>query len=84
MMIARGKTGDGGEFLLIGLSKVNIERLQAGQPIRITRARHGDGVPEGWFIGIMAGESELDMQRQLEKAGAIGPKTKINIDPRLT
>ena len=36
-----------------------------------------------WFIAIMVGDSEQDMQRQLEKAGAIGPETKINIDPRL-
>ena len=83
MMIARNNETPGREFLLIGLSKENIARLQEGKPIQIQRSTHGDGVPDGWTIAIMYGETELAMHDALKGAGVLRPDTKINIDPRL-
>lgn len=41
MMRASGKTGDGRPLLVIGLERGNIERLQAGRPIKFDMAAHG-------------------------------------------
>ena len=51
MVIARGSDKDG-EFFCVG-SRKNIKRLTEGQPIRMTRKSHDDGVPEGWTIVMM-------------------------------
>ena len=83
MMIARTTT-ETAEFILLGLSRENIDRLLNGKPIRLRRETHGEGVPEGWTIGIMFGETEMEMKRALEDAGVLGPETKIKVDPRLT
>ena len=63
MMIARGGEGEN-IFLLFGLTQENIQRLQANQPIRITRQTHGDAIPDGITIGIIYAPDEA----QLEKA----------------
>lgn len=55
----------------------------AGRPIRITRATHGEGVPEGWTIAIVFGETELQLKETLVAAGLTGPDTEFKIDPRL-
>lgn len=86
MIIARGshRTGDKtNEVLVLGLSRTNIDRLVKGDPIQITRATHGDGVPEGWEIVITFGVTEMDMARDFKSAGVIGPDTKVTIDARL-
>jgi hypothetical protein len=82
MIIARGSS-NGGELLILGLSHGNINRLLAGQPMRMTRQTHGDGVPDGWTIVIMAGESEQALEQVLRQAGALGPQTTIIVDPRM-
>jgi hypothetical protein len=82
MIIGRAKS-EGKEALLLGLSRENVRRLQAKQPIRLRRQTHGDGVPEGWEIVIFFGETELSMKEELEKLGAIGPDTKVHVDPNL-
>lgn len=81
-MIARGTIGTK-ELLTLGLSRKNVERLMAGQPIQIKRDTHGQGVPDGWEILILFGETEDSFLKALHDAGAIGPKTKINRDPKL-
>lgn len=90
MIIARTSTPAGPgindaaqEFLLLGLSRENVKRLTTGRPIRITRATHGDGVPEGWTVAIVFGETELQIKAALFAAGLIGPDTEFRIDPRL-
>jgi len=83
MIIARSTTGAGDHFILLGLSRANIERLQKFEPIEITTATHGSGVPAGWVIAIMFGETELDMKRQLEAAKLFDKDTMMTIDPRL-
>ncbi len=57
--------------LLLGLSAANVERLQAGQPIRVTRASHGLSVPQGLTILIMAGDTEATIEAELRRIGAI-------------
>lgn len=81
MMIARADNEDGEMLLLLGLSNENLRRLVMGQPMNISRATHGDGIPEKWRIVIMYGKTEQDMQRDL--GDMIGPDTKIHRDPRL-
>lgn len=83
MIIAR-TTIETTQFILLGLSRVNIHRLMEGKPILLRRETHGAGVPEGWTIGITFGETELQMKKELEDAGLLGPETKIHVDPRLT
>jgi hypothetical protein len=83
MIIARSKKPDGGELLLLGLSRENVQRLTDGQPIRLTRKTHGDGIPDKWTIGIMFGETERDMAELLRQEGLITPETKTYVDPRL-
>ena len=83
MLIARSIFENGKQFLLLGLSRENIRRLQADEPIRLTRETHGDRIPQGWVIGILFGETERDMEDQLRKGGFISEQTKTYIDPRL-
>ena len=83
MIIARSKTGTGKELLIFGLSRVNVERMMAGKPVHIRKESHGDGIPDGWEVVIMFGETEQEMQKQFAKAGMIDQHTKVNIDPRL-
>lgn len=77
MIIARGTTDTGKELLLFGLSRENIKRLLDGKPMHVRREAHGEGVPEGWEIGIFFGETEADCARVLRQAGLITDDTKI-------
>lgn len=80
-MLKAGAVGTKGgrpvQIVVLGLSKVNIERLQAGQPIMFS----GEDVrlPAVEFV-IFAGDTEASMARQLEEL--IGPGTDVRIDPR--
>lgn len=67
------------KIVLLGLSKVNITRLQAGQPI--TFAGEDVGLPGVEFL-IFSGDTEASMARQLEEL--IGPATDVRMDPRTT
>lgn len=72
MVIGR-MDGDGDRaFLLLGLSRQNIERLVAGKPICVTSQSH---VPKDLTIAIMFGETELDIKAQL--ADYMQPETVI-------
>lgn len=58
MLIA--KLSDGA--LVLGLSHENVQRLQAGQPIRISHEGHGVDMPAGCpAIYIMVGETEVTL-----------------------
>lgn len=84
MLIARATSDDGGECLILGLSQGNIDRLVQGMPMRLTRKTHGDGVPEGWSIIILHGETEQTIADELRRVGAIGAQTRVEVDPRLS
>lgn len=82
MIIARGDIKETGEqLLLLGLSRVNVSKLMQKQPIVLTRKSHGDGIPEGWQIVIMFGETEDHMAKEI--SALITTETKIHRDPRL-
>lgn len=84
MIIATAKSEDEKSlFLLLGLSRENVTHLMAGQPIRVKRETHGNQVPAGWTIGIIFGETELEMKKKLESEGLIDGNTKFQVDPRL-
>ncbi len=55
-----------GELILLGLSRMNIERLIAGQPIKFDGAEIG--LP-GLTVGILFGETEQAMEQSLIDAG---------------
>jgi hypothetical protein len=73
---------DGVTILHFGLSRANINRLIAGDPILI-RAEDMDPDLKGVKIGIFFGETEAEMQAMLRREGLIGPETKVTVDPRL-
>lgn len=77
MVIASSETEDG-TFLLLGLSAENVKRLQAGQPVRVSRESHGLAMPNRLVIAIVVGESEEAIGRDLRKAGLIGANTVVN------
>lgn len=66
---------------VVGLSEGNVLRLKNGQPIRAALSSFGVGIP-GTLV-ICYGESELELKRQLQIAGLIGPETVGATDPRL-
>lgn len=63
MISARGEV-DGAPLLLLGLSKLNIERLMAGKPIKL----NGNAVGFNGEIIIMYGETEEAMKLALSPA----------------
>jgi hypothetical protein len=81
MILARGDHGDD-QFLLIGLSRANIDRLVKGQPILIRRKTHGEAIPELWKIALMFGETENQIAAELRKNGML-QGTKIIKHPGL-
>jgi hypothetical protein len=83
MMIAKATKEDGTEILILGITRKNLERLVERKPICLRRKTHGEAIPAGFEIVLFFGEDELAMQAEMQTAGAIGPHTKVNIDPRL-
>lgn len=62
------RTSDGG--ILIGLSKLNIERLQQGKPIK----RMEEGMPR---LRIVYGETEQAIYEMLVAHGVVDKRTMI-------
>ena len=54
-----------GGKVLVGLTRENITRLIAGKPIHFTNTP----MPELRDVGIMFGETKIDILKQLEAAG---------------
>lgn len=72
MIIARGKSDDGQQqLLLLGLSQGNIDRLREGKPIHVTRKSHGEGIPPGWAIAIVYGETEQAIVDEMREKGLL-------------
>jgi hypothetical protein len=63
MFIANAHLEDGELLLILGLSRVNRERLEAGQPIDLSRASHGLAIPAKLKIMIFAGETVQDQMK---------------------
>lgn len=62
-----------GDLLMLGLSRVNCERLAQGQPIFLERKTHGMAIPEKLKICIFVGETEATMRETMQSF--IGPTT---------
>ena len=78
MIIASTENPVGQHFLLLGLSRINIERLLAGQPIKITNQTHGPCVPPNLTLAIMFGETEASLREDLVKLGLIDKETQFH------
>ena len=74
MIIARASR-DATEIIILGLTKRNVEKLIAGQPVHVRNEVHGKGIPPGWEIIIAYGETEKALFESMKPA--IGPDTKI-------
>lgn len=62
-----GFTKSGGRLLImLGLSRLNVDRLIAGEPIKMTPELHN--LPQTLEIGIFFGETEEVMKQELEKS----------------
>ncbi len=61
-----------GDTIILGLSRTNIERLQAGQPISFDGATIG---LEGKTFVILFGETEKTIMQELESAVGTVKKT---------
>lgn len=82
MIIANGETDEGKTFLLLGVSRLNIEKLITGRPIKVTRESHGNGIPTDLEIAIIFGETEEEIAAQLRNIGAIKANTPVMAQPR--
>ena len=69
MFLATAKLPDKSDLLVMGLSRENITRLMAGQPIAVRRKTHGAAIPPGLEICILFGETEEAIVEQFKKAG---------------
>ena len=82
MIIARaGMTGTD-ELLVLGITRRNVEELLKGRPIRLTTETHGAGIPLGWTIAIVFGETEAAIAEDLRKAGGLTKDTIVTAMPR--
>ena len=83
MIFAHADKPDGTRILMLGLSRGNIGRLLDGKPMLLKRETHGDGVPEGWEICVVFGETEQAIVDLLSKADLIAPTTRVIKEPKL-
>lgn len=76
-MLKAGSTTGKDALIVLGLTKENIRRMQADEPVLV------DLEPWGLSgkIVIFAGETEATMLADLQEL--IGPDTTLMIDPRL-
>jgi hypothetical protein len=72
---------DGRNHLGLGISRENVNRLIAGQPIRVRLPEMREGLSIDGAVMIYFGETERELQQAV--AEFVGPETKVNIDPRL-
>lgn len=79
MIVAQIKA-DNETILLLGLSQVNVERLRKGEPIHVTRSKHGECIPESFSIAIMYGTTEKEMFAAIK--GQLAPDAIVRLDPR--
>ena len=71
MIKAKGTLEDGSPFILLGISRLNVEKLQEGKPMLVDLTQLG---LEGQ-IAIIYGETEDELAADLEKQFSIGVKT---------
>lgn len=81
MILGRGTNRENGkELLIIGLSAHNLAELIRGNPAYIRKEIHGNGVPDGWEILIIGGDTEESLAKDVLKCH---PNVPIHEEPRL-
>jgi hypothetical protein len=80
MIKATGKGPTGNDTLHIGLSFGNLDRLRA-QPLNTFIEIDGKEMGIPFDVVIFSGKTEADMAQAM--GAAIGPDTKVVVDPRL-
>lgn len=80
MIKATATTPDGRQLLMIGLSFGNLDRFRA-EPGETFIRIDGKAMDLPFDVVIFSGKTEADMHAAM--AGAIGPDTKVHIDPRV-
>ena len=83
MIIARSKPRHGKNLILIGLTKTIVNQLRSGHPIEVRRKLNGHGVPKGWTIGIVYGETDLDTLKILDRPQVMARQLRIKIQPAI-
>lgn len=74
MLHATAELEDGKKLLIFGLSKLNIERLLEGKPIKTESPTVG-------YVMIFVGDTEASMMEELKEL--IGPDTEVRVSDRL-
>lgn len=77
MIVARASGDHGEEMLLLGLSRLNIERLLKGCPIHLEQPTHAAALPRGWTILIAFGETEQAILDTMREAGCVTEETLV-------
>lgn len=71
-------------LLILGLSRLNTERLLAGKPVMVDTVDLGAGTPDATLprvrVLLMAGETESDITAELARDGLLR-ETNIREDP---
>lgn len=81
-MMRAGINDPNNPTVVLGLSAENVARLKNGMPIKAALETFGAGFTRGQVV-VCYGETEMELSRQLRRAGLIGPKTPGETDPRL-
>lgn len=68
MIKTRGQTADGRHFIIFGLSRLNVEKLLEGMPIKVDLQEpppKGLDLPGGAVVLIVGGETEAAIVAEL-------------------
>ena len=75
MVIGKG-TANGRDIVILGLSRLNIKKLEAGMPIRITAQSH-PGSNLDMDVLIVFGETESAIAEDLAQHCNVDDETKV-------
>jgi hypothetical protein len=81
MMTAVAHAPDGARIVLLGLTRENVRRLTAGQPIRVKAESH-PGFPVDLVIAIVFAETDRELGEAIR--GVTDETTRIVTVPRDT
>ena len=77
MLVARSPTIDGREMVILGITRLNLAKLLAKQPIRVSQETHGAGMPEDLVVIICYGDTEEGLAEELKAVGVLSDETRL-------
>jgi hypothetical protein len=86
MIVIKLTQNNGREVILLGLTRENVRRLCAGQPIIVseeTNVPQKNFLPPNTDIHLVYADNEKEFFRLFKEAGLITESTPITVDPRL-